>query len=176
MKQVLYFSIGAAIGSLVTWLCVKGHYEKKADEEIRSMREEYEDDMHKMTEQLVDLYSGEEDESEDEDEPCENGPEEDEDYIIHDDFPREERADKPYVIGPDVYSEDYHGFDKCVLVYWRGNDTLLTDEQEMMDIETTITREALEHFGEYESGTVFVRNERLGCDFEVLLEEGSWAD
>lgn len=167
MKQVLYFSLGAAIGSLVTWLCVKGHYEKKADEEIRSMREEYEDDMHKLTEQVVDIYSGE-----DEDEP----EDEDEDYIIHDDFPREERADKPYVIGPDVYSEDFHGFDKCVLVYWRGNDMLLTDEQEIMDIETTISREALEHFGEHESGTVFVRNERLGCDFEVLLEEGSWAD
>lgn len=172
MKQVLYFSLGAAIGSLVTWLCVKGHYEKKADEEIRSMREEYEDDMHKMTEQLVDLYSGE-------DKDIEKEPEDEiveEDYIIHDDFPREERAEKPYVIGPDVYSEDYHGFDKCVLVYWRGNDTLLTDEQEIMDIETTISREALEHFGEYESGTVFVRNERLGCDFEVLLEEGSWAE
>ncbi len=174
MKQVLYFSIGAAIGSIVTWLCVKKHYENKADEEIRSMREEYEDDMHKMTEQLVDLYSGEEEEIEEE--PCENVQEDDDDYIIHDDFPREERAEKPYVIGPDVYSEDYHGFDKCVLVYWRGNDTLLTDEQEMMDIETTITREALEHFGEYEDGTVFVRNERLGCDFEVLLEEGSWAE
>lgn len=170
MKQVLYFSIGAAIGSIVTWLCVKGHYEKKADEEIRSMREEYEDDMHKMTEQLVDLYSGEDESEEPKDEVVED------DYIIHDDFPREERAEKPYVIGPDVYSEDYHGFDKCVLVYWKGNDTLLTDEQEVMDIETTISRAALEHFGEYESGTVFVRNERLGCDFEVLLEEGSWAE
>lgn len=173
MKQVLYFSLGAAIGSLVTWLCVKGHYEKKADEEIRSMREDYEDDMQKLTDQIVDLYAGE-------DKDIEKEPEdeivEDDDYITYDDFPREERADKPYVIGPDVYSEDFHGFDKCVLVYWRGNDTLLTDEQEMMDIETTITREALEHFGEYESGTVFVRNERLGCDFEVLLEEGSWAD
>lgn len=174
MKQVLYFSLGAAIGSLVTWLCVKGHYEKKADKEIMEMREAYEDDMHKMTElieehtdELIDEYG---EESELEDDILE------EDYIEHDDFPREERADKPYVIGPDVYSEDFHGFDKCVLVYWQGNDMLLTDEQEIMDIETTITREALEHFGEYESGTVFVRNERLGCDFEVLLEEGSWAD
>lgn len=179
MKQVLYFSLGAIVGSGVTLLCVRKHYAKKADAEISAIKEAYgasedkvcEDSCKEDFEEVKEEYEkiidkngyNEEDDAEDS-------------YIIHDEYPREERASKPYVIGPDLYSEDFHGFDKCVLVYWRGNDMLLTDEQEIMDIETTIGRSSLEHFGEYESDTVFVRNERLGCDFEVLLEEGSYAE
>lgn len=179
MKQVLYFSLGAIVGSGVTLLCVRKHYAKKADAEISAIKEAYgasedkvcEDACKEDFEEVKEEYEkiiyeneyNEEDDAEDS-------------YIIHDEYPREERASKPYVIGPDLYSEDFHGFDKCVLVYWHGNDMLLTDEQEVMDIETTIGRSSLEHFGEYESDTVFVRNERLGCDFEVLLEEGSYAE
>lgn len=179
MKQVLYFSLGAIVGSGVTLLCVRKHYAKKADAEISAIKEAYgaseaevcEDSCKENFEEVKEEYEkiiykngyNGEDDAEDS-------------YIIHDEYPREERASKPYVIGPDLYSEDFHGFDKCVLVYWRGNDMLLTDEQEIMDIETTIGRSSLEHFGEYESDTVFVRNERLGCDFEVLLEEGSYAE
>ena len=174
MKQVLYFSLGAIVGSGVTLLCVRKHYAKKADAEISAIKEAYNDpepvkckyfdgEVKEEYEKIIDENEYNEDDAEDS-------------YIIHDEYPREERATKPYVIGPDLYSEDFHGFDKCVLVYWRGNDMLLTDEQEIMDIETTIGRSSLEHFGEYESDTVFVRNERMGCDFEVLLEEGSYAE
>lgn len=175
MKQVLYFSLGVIVGSGVTLLCVRKHYAKKADAEISAIKEAYgapeaevcEDTFEEVKEEYEKIID-------------ENGYNEEDDaedsYIIHDEYPREERASKPYVIGPDLYSEDFHGFDKCVLVYWRGNDMLLTDEQEVADIETYIGRSSLEHFGEYESDTVFVRNERLGCDFEVLLEEGSYAE
>lgn len=176
MKQVLYFSLGVIVGSGVTLLCVRKHYAKKADAEISAIKEAYgasevcevcEDTFEEVKEEYEKIID-------------ENGYNEEDDaedsYIIHDEYPREDRASKPYVIGPDLYSEDFHGFDKCVLVYWRGNDMLLTDEQEIMDIEATIGRSSLEHFGEYESDTVFVRNERMGCDFEVLLEEGSYAE
>ena len=172
MKQVLYFSLGAIVGSGVTLLCVRKHYAKKADAEISAIKEAYsgDGDEEKTYEEVKEEYEKIIDENEYNEDDAEDS------YIIHDEYPREERATKPYVIGPDLYSEDFHGFDKCVLVYWRGNDMLLTDEQEIMDIETTIGRSSLEHFGEYESDTVFVRNERMGCDFEVLLEEGSYAE
>lgn len=179
MKQVLYFSLGAIVGSGVTLLCVRKHYAKKADAEISAIKEAYGASEDKVCEDACkeDFEEVREDYEKiiDENEYNEEDDAEDS-YIIHDEYPREERASKPYVIGPDLYSEDFHGFDKCVLVYWRGNDMLLTDEQEIMDIETTIGRSSLEHFGEYESDTVFVRNERMGCDFEVLLEEGSYAE
>lgn len=173
MKQVVYFLSGAAVGSLVTWFAVKKHYERKADKEIAEMQLFYEEtDDGESIESLSDEVP-----EFTEEEKAEYREElEEEDYIQYDDFPKEERAEKPYVIDPQTYSEDFHGFDKCVLVYWRGNNVLLTDEQEVMDIESTVGAESLEHFGEYESDTVFVRNERFGCDFEVLLEEGSYGE
>jgi len=41
MKNVIFFGIGALVGSVVSVLCVKGHYQKIADEEIREIREVY---------------------------------------------------------------------------------------------------------------------------------------
>ena len=42
LSNVLFFAVGAAVGSLVTWKLVKGKYEKIACEEIESIREMYE--------------------------------------------------------------------------------------------------------------------------------------
>ena len=41
MKNVIFFSLGAALGSIVTVLCVKNHYRKLADEEIDEVREAF---------------------------------------------------------------------------------------------------------------------------------------
>lgn len=175
MKQLLYFSAGLAIGGLVGWLATKKHYEKKADREIDEMRQAYgvteisEKEYKEKLEETREMY--------DPDELVTEETAEDDEYIQYDDFPLEERCQKPYVIGPDLYSEDFHGFSKNVLVYWAGNDMLMDDNQEQVtDVEGIIGRESLEHFGEFESGTVFVRNERMGSDFEVLLEEGAYGE
>ena len=41
LGKVLLFTAGAAIGSAVTWMLVKTKYEKIAQEEIDSVKEEY---------------------------------------------------------------------------------------------------------------------------------------
>ena len=41
MKNVIFFGLGAALGSIVTVFCVKRHYRKLADEEIDEVREAY---------------------------------------------------------------------------------------------------------------------------------------
>ena len=41
LKDFCLFSIGAAAGSLTTWLLVKGIYEAKADKEVESVKEAY---------------------------------------------------------------------------------------------------------------------------------------
>lgn len=187
MKQLLYFSGGVIVGGIIACYITKRYYERVAEEEIASVmelvadiKEKYEgnkevnkskDEDKKTVEKIIskEMYRTSEQYTRDHDEG-------DEKVLIYDDYPREDRAVKPYVIDGDTFSEDFHGFDKCVLVYWSGNDVLLTEEHEPMDIETTIGRSSLEHFGEEEAYTIFVRNERLGTDFEVLLEEASYAE
>ena len=172
MKHVLYFSLGVVIGACSGYYFAKKHYENLADEEVASVKEMYEErirvkeSVEKVKEEANYISK-------------ENG------YVVTDvminptdmvnvDFPREEAAEEPYVIGPEVYEEDYHGFDKINLTYWKGNDCLTNEDLEELDIGYYIGRDCLERFGEYEAGTVFVRNEQVGADFEVLLEEGAF--
>jgi len=52
LLNILMFTVGAAIGSAVTWRVVKNMYEQIANEEIASVKEEYTNLMIKMKKQL----------------------------------------------------------------------------------------------------------------------------
>ena len=39
------------------------------------------------------------------------------------------------------------------------------------DIEETVGEDSLEHFGEYEDDSVYVRNDAKKCDYEILLDQ-----
>jgi hypothetical protein len=68
--------------------------------------------------------------------------------------------DKPYVISPDEFGE-FYDYEKISLTY---------------DIEETVGFESLNAFGEYEDDSVFVRNDRLKCDYEILLDQRKYSD
>ena len=44
------------------------------------------------------------------------------------------------------------------------------------EIEETIGKDSLTHFGEYEDDSVFVRNDRLKVDYEILMDQRGYAD
>ena len=46
----------------------------------------------------------------------------------------------------------------------------------MDDVEYVVGSDALNSFGEYEGRFVFVRNDRLKCDYEILLEQRKYSD
>lgn len=82
----------------------------------------------------------------------------------------------PYVISPDSYANEHNEYAKIVLYYYEDNEVLEYEEYNLekgddhfADIGSTIGHDAVNHFGEYETDAVFVRNERLGNDYEVLL-------
>lgn len=83
----------------------------------------------------------------------------------------------PYVISPDCYVGEHDDYAKIVLHYYEDNEVLEYEEYNLdkgedhfADIGSTIGYDAINHFGEFEKDTVFVRNEALGNDYEVLLE------
>ena len=55
---------------------------------------------------------------------------------------------------------------------------ILTDEDDEIveDIEDKIGFDALSHFGEYEEDSVFVRNDRIKCDYEILLDQRKYSE
>lgn len=83
----------------------------------------------------------------------------------------------PRVIPPDENGslEDY---EQITLTYY-ADKVLADDNDRAMDddeIEETVGKESLTHFGEYEEDSVIVRNDRLKVDYEILLDERTYAD
>ena len=43
-------------------------------------------------------------------------------------------------------------------------------------MDNVVGLESLTHFGEFEDDSVFVRNDRLKCDYEILLDQRTYSD
>lgn len=88
-----------------------------------------------------------------------------------------EPVQRPYIIAPEAFG-DQDGYDEISLTYYA--DKVVTDDNDRAmsedEIEETIGgRETLTHFGEYEDDSVFVRNDRLKADYEILMDQRTYA-
>ena len=195
LSNVLIFADGAAIGSVATWYLVKTKYEKIAQEEIDSVKEEF--SKHR--------YDGPNDADEaagvepidipaEEEEPVEDTSDDYKDlvqklgYHNYSDVNNIQAANKPtepsepvaesnddaYVITPEEFGElDY----KIVeLTLWA--DGVLTDvkNKRIQDVDGLIGRNTLERFGEYEPDALHVRNDEKKIDFEIMRDLKRYSD
>ena len=89
--------------------------------------------------------------------------------------PSEGPAEEPYIISANRFANERPYYDKVTLVYFAGDGTLCyEDSYEEADINVGV--EFVDHFGDDEPNVCYVRNEKSGCDYEILLEEGSFSD
>ena len=60
----------------------------------------------------------------------------------------------------------------------KAADQVLADEDDdpVEDVDNVDGFESLKSFGEFEDDSVFVRNDRLKCDFEILLDQRNYSD
>ena len=83
---------------------------------------------------------------------------------------------KPYVIHPDEFGDEYNVVtlvcynDNVVTTYDTGE--VLTDEE----VEKLVGLDSLSRFGEYEEDSVFVRNDSIKVDYEILRDEENYSD
>lgn len=183
--NVLMFAAGAAIGSAVTWKLVKDKYRKIADEEIESIKETFSNRNEKPMENpeqghKID-WSKLEDLNEDEDEDeCETTEDDLREYeALAKNYTNEKggvtMTKKPYVISPEEFGEidEYH---RISLRYYADGVLEDDDGNIIEDIDELLGDDPSEHFGEYEDDSVFVRNEYLETDFEVLKDYCTYAE
>lgn len=81
------------------------------------------------------------------------------------------------MISPDDFGTE-DGYDEISLTYY-ADGTVTDDSDHAMsddEIEETIGKDSLNHFGDYEPDSVFVRNDRLKADYEILADPRSYAD
>ena len=201
---IISFAAGAAIGSVATWMSVKNKYEQIAQKEIEEVREVYMNAIRKTEEvddeheesapvneapKVAELKSykdvvkgsgyinyGNITEAEVEEmvkektkeivEECNDILKKTEDKVNN----------KPYVIHPDEFGDEYNVVtlvcynDKVVTTYDTGE--VLTDEE----VEKLVGLDSLSRFGEYEEDSVFVRNDSIKVDYEILRDEENYSD
>lgn len=86
-----------------------------------------------------------------------------------------EELKEPYMISIDDFDAGYpERYNIESLTYYAVDDILANDEDEMInDVESLIGADALDHFGAEaaelsgDSETMYIRNEKLHCDYEV---------
>ena len=160
---------GAAVGAFVSWRITQARYERVMEEEVTSMREvlaqktsvntDVED-----TEQEVEL------------------PEEVADAMRKYDRVSEEiqnggtikMGKHPYVISPDEFGEDYET--ETLTFYADGVLVYYVSDELVEDVDATIGSDSLSHFGEYEDDAVYVRNDSLKRDFEILRDSAKYSE
>lgn len=194
LSKVLYFAVGAALGSAATYYVVKRKYEELANQE-RIEREEY----YKQKEELIDLgesmsqgftdglkglgkdpdtkakyeeitstYTSQEDAKGDD--ILKYYRERVKEHEKEREKEEENVGERPYVISPEEFGEV--GYKTVSLTYYANG--VLADEHDKEigedGIERLVGMESLNHFGEYEDDSVFVRNDKLHTDFEILKD------
>lgn len=180
---------GAAVGSVATWAVLKPYYEKLTQKAIDEVKETY-------SRPKIKSYVGE---NQSNTEPAETKneptPEQLErkkqtadyeetlvrsGYTNYSDISSKKEADNepvnsaPYVISPAEFG-GVDGYDIQTLKYYESDDTLTDDDDNVVD-EDLVGSGALSSFGQYEDDTVYVRNERLKRDYEILREYGRYTD
>ena len=85
------------------------------------------------------------------------------------------KKDIPYVIPPEEFGE-IEEYDTESLTYYQ--DGVLTDQDDSIidNIDELIGEDSLTHFGEFEDDSVFVRNDKLRCDYEILRDLRNYSD
>ena len=185
----LAFIAGAGVGSVCTWQLLKRKYEQIAQEEIDSVKAVF---AEKKPETVI---RKEENENLDKDNKIKADQAKlkpdlinyaaklaEEGYTNYasatNKNEKEEKVnmvEKPYIISPEEFG-DFDEYTKLSLTYY--SDEVLADENDEIvdDIDETVGADFADHFGEYEDDSVFVRNDRLKCDYEILRDNRSYSD
>jgi lipopolysaccharide export system protein LptC len=178
----MMFVLGVAVGSVVTWRYVEKKYEQIAQEEIDSVKEVFsrrETEFTENTEARIKADNAKEKPSviEYAARLREQG------YTNYSDMADEKpeevkeesmSIDKPYVIAPEEFG-DLDDYETISLTYYA--DQILADDNDEIvdDIEDVVGFDSLNSFGEYEDDSVFVRNDRMKCDYEILLDQRKYS-
>lgn len=187
--KFILFTLGVALGSATTWQYVKKKYEQIAQEEIDSVKNAFlnrENDIeHEENEEVnIQIQPKQSKEKPNITEYAAKLQElgytnySDMKSVRDDDKEEEKKSmivDKPYVISPEEFG-DFDDYERISLIYY--SDQVLADDDDKLveDVEDVIGFEALNSFGEYEDDSVFVRNDRLKCDYEILLDQRKFSD
>ena len=185
LKNLFIFAVGAAAGAVATWKLLNDKYEKLYHEEVEAYKEYHKEKSDKATtepkaEPETEVKKEEHIHKVDQD-PIMNKLRDTIERAGYTDYSTtkvknesEEKDIRPYVIRPEELG-DQIGYDVIELTYYA--DGVVAEEDDVMDdVDEVIGIDSLGHFGQFEEDAVCVRNDRLKCDYQILLDERKYSD
>ena len=185
LKNLFIFAVGAAAGAVATWKLLNDKYEKLYHEEVEAYKEYHKEKSDKATsvpkpEPEPEVKKEEYIHKVDQD-PIMNKLRDTIERAGYTDYSTakvknesEEKDIRPYVIRPEELG-DQIGYDVIELTYYA--DGVVAEEDDVMDdVDEVIGIDSLGHFGQFEEDAVCVRNDRLKCDYQILLDERKYSD
>ena len=185
LKNLFIFAVGAAAGAVTTWKLLNDKYEKLYHEEVEAYKEYHKEKSDKATtepkpEPEPEVKKEEYIHKVDQD-PIMNKLRDTIERAGYTDYSTtkvknesEEKDIRPYVIRPEELG-DQIGYDVIELTYYA--DGVVAEEDDVMDdVDEVIGIDSLGHFGQFEEDAVCVRNDRLKCDYQILLDERKYSD
>lgn len=170
------FIAGAAVGAMISWRFLKTRYEHIAQEEIDSVKAVYSKKATNNTANSADTETKDDEHAADVAKDISQMIRTIEKNRYSNKTEKEEKVDKdPYVISPDEFGDEDE-YTICSLTYYA--DGVLVDENDepVNNVDELVGEDSLNHFGEYEDDSVYVRNDILRCDFEILLDNRTYSD
>jgi hypothetical protein len=187
---MLMFIAGAAVGAAVAVKIVQKKYEKRANEEIESVREYYaskksekvKEEIKKLDEikaldgeEKIDAYLKVLEDSGYVSRELEEQTTEKKEIVTV------ERKSDTALISPEELGELVEEYDRCfdivTLVYYADNVMVYHEDEHLVDdIDDLVGTEFRDHFGDYENDAVFVRNFRNETDYEIIRDEDKYYD
>lgn len=167
MKSALAFIAGLAAGSAVTWYMTKTYYQKIADEEIESVKEEFLRQEEKSDDSKPEEVTENKENVIDQERRMYSKVIEDSGYAGEDSNQPGGAEPGIDLIPPDQAGEEVsYGFD--VLNYYSDGILALDRNDEIIrDIQGTISELAIHSFGLYEANTITVCNHNQEMYYEV---------
>lgn len=166
VKYFVTFVLGAAAGSVAAWKLLESKYKQMAKEEIEEVREYYhQKNVDEEGEVTTNPINSDEDD---------NTVEEYQNIIKT--YTEQEGGSEamneiipsPYVITPEEFASDDDYQSESLTLYACG--TLTDDFDNPIEDVPAMVGDALDHFGEYEDNSVFVRNDQYKCNYEICKD------
>ena len=187
MKGAIIFACGAGIGFAGGVFFTKNKYEDKFNSELSDMRQHYQEKLNNL-EEKIDI--------------AESKIEADEiikkeGYVSYDrmnetevrdrvktimekaingDKPPEDYPDEPFVITEEDFSERELYFEKIECDYYLGDEALVDEADELLNIDDTIGYDNLEKFINSDESIMYIRNAHLSTDYLVTKMGGSYSE
>ena len=202
LQTILIVIASAGISGAAGYFIAKKKYEKKADEEIESVKKAFNEHLNELTKsgEKIDIpmtrngyskyskkkLSENKTKKESDREPLPTDPVAVDNYIDYSapyrtssknvktekKFVEDEKGaasnDEPYIISPDDFMAS--SYESSTLLYYADGVLADSDNNVISSYIGLIGPKALNSFGQYQEDTVFVRNDKLKTDFEIILD------